>query len=217
MSWLKQKLIAFHHKYSHNIRCEILGEKIAEIIISETDCSKGVEALDFGCGDMKITSCIHQIIPAINWTGTDILERLENEKFPFQYIKYEECKLPFIDNSFNVIMMCDVLHHIIEKEQSVAIFECLRVGKKVVIKDCFEKGLFSRFVLQLMDIVGNWAYGVRIPTRYFTKKSFLKFCNNNSIDCHLKVLGIELYNHLPFFIKLISPPDLHFIAILTRK
>jgi ubiquinone/menaquinone biosynthesis C-methylase UbiE len=216
-SWLKQKLIVFHHKYSKNIRSEILGKKIAEIIISETDCSKRVEALDFGCSDMKIASCIHQIIPEINWIGTDIYENPENEKFPFRYIKYEKCKLPFADKNFKVVIMCDVLHHIVEKEQSSSFSECLRVGEKVIIKDTFEKGYLSRLILILMDFFGNWAYGIRIPTHYLTRKSFLKYCNDNSIDCKIKVSEIELYKHLPFFIRFVSPPSLHFIAVLKEN
>jgi ubiquinone/menaquinone biosynthesis C-methylase UbiE len=72
--------------------------------------------LDFGCGDMEIASNIHQIIPEINWTGTDIHLKLDSENFPFKYLQYQDCKLPFQNKSFEIVVMSDVLHHIIEKE-----------------------------------------------------------------------------------------------------
>jgi hypothetical protein len=98
----------------------------------------------------------------------------------------------------------------------MAVLECLRVGNKVIIKDVFEKGIISCVILILMDILGNWVYGVRIPTRYFSKKRFEKFCKDNLISCEIKVLKVELYNHLRSIIRLISPSDLHFIAVLTK-
>jgi 2-polyprenyl-3-methyl-5-hydroxy-6-metoxy-1,4-benzoquinol methylase len=193
-----------------------LATVIAKIIQSKFGTSPPIRILDFGCGDMKIAQCVHRIIPTSNWTGTDVRENWENEALGFPYAKFENNNLPFADNSFDIVVMNDVLHHIRKDEQAVSIHECLRTGKMILIKDVFEKGLFSRFILILMDIVGNWAYRVRIPTRYFTRKSFLKFCNENTIECDIIISEIALYNHLPFMVRLLSPPDLHFIAILRK-
>jgi len=216
-SRFKKKLINLHHKWSQNTRCEILGVEISKIIDPIYDKEKKITALDFGCGDMKVSSCIHQILPKIEWTGTDIHEKMDYEKFPFRYVKYGNNKLPFENDCFDLVLLSDVLHHVIEKEQNEVIKECLRVGRVIIIKDTFEKGIFSRMILILMDIFGNWAYGVRIPSRYFTKERFLKYCEMNSISCDIIVSKIELYNHLPLFIRLLSPPDLHFIAVLRKK
>jgi ubiquinone/menaquinone biosynthesis C-methylase UbiE len=214
--WFQWKLIAFHHKYSQNTRSLILGNIFAEIIQSEINCDKPFEALDFGCGDMKIATCIHQLIPTVNWTGTDVPEKLDHEILPYRYICFKNNKLPFETNQFDVVIMSDVLHHIAEKGQDVAIKECARVGKIVILKDVIEKGIFSRFILLIMDIIGNWAYGVRIPTRYFTKQRFLEFCKKNSLKVEIKVEKVELYNHLPWIVRIMAPPDLHFIAILKK-
>jgi 2-polyprenyl-3-methyl-5-hydroxy-6-metoxy-1,4-benzoquinol methylase len=193
-----------------------LAAEIAEIIKSKFVTSPTIRILDFGCDDMKIAHCVHEIIPSTDWTGTDVRENWENEALGFPYAKFENNNLPFADNSFDMVLMNDVLHHIRKDEQAVSIHECLRTGKMILIKDVFEKGLFSRFILILMDIVGNWAYRVRIPTRYFTRKRFLKFCKENAIDCDIIISEIALYNHLPFMVRLLSPPDLHFIAILRK-
>jgi len=67
-----------------------------------------------------------------------------------------------------------------------------------------------------MDFIGNWAYGIKIPKKYFTKESFLFFCAKNKLDCDIKISEIALYNHLPSIIRMISPPNLHFIAVLKR-
>lgn len=213
----KEMLIRLHYKYSQNNRSVILANHIAEIIRNEFDSSQNIRILDFGCGDMYVAKCVHEIIPSTNWTGTDVRENWENEDLGFNYKKFENNILPFADNSFDIVLMNDVLHHIIDEEQALSVQECLRAGKTIIIKDVFEKGYFSRFILILMDIIGNWAYNVRIPKHYFSKKRFFQFCSENSINCDIKVSKIALYNHLPFFIRLLSPPDLHFIAILRKK
>jgi SAM-dependent methyltransferase len=209
-------LIRLHQKYSQDTRSVILGNIIAGVIKNEIVCSEKISVLDFGCGDMKIAAEINKKIPNIDWTGTDIYENY-NEKFPFRYVNSENSSLPFEDKAFDIVVMSDVLHHIVEDEQIPILKECLRVGKKVVIKDSFEKGYFFRLILILMDIVGNWAYGVRIPNRYFTRLRFTEMCIKNNIHCEIKVKEIELYNHLSACIKLLSPPDLHFVAVLKNE
>jgi 2-polyprenyl-3-methyl-5-hydroxy-6-metoxy-1,4-benzoquinol methylase len=212
----KQWLIRLHYRYSQNFRSEILANKIAEIINSKFDASRSIRILDFGCGDMKVAKCVREIIPSTNWTGTDVRENWENEELGFPYAKFERNILPFESKSFDVVLMNDVLHHVNEKEQAKVMSECLRVGDMILIKDVFEKGYFSRFILIMMDIAGNWAYGVKTPTRYFTKKRFSQFCNENSVNCEIITSEIALYDHLPFFVRLLSPPNLHFIAILRN-
>jgi len=216
-SRFKQWVIRMHNKYSHITRSGILGTRIAEIIKSEFDCSQKIEALDFGCGDMNISVTINQLIPETVFTGTDIHLIPENAKLPFPYIQFRNNRLPFENNRFKIVILCDVLHHIPEKDQAVTMKECLRVGENVIMKDVFEKGLFSRLVLIMLDILGNWAYGVRIPNRYFTRKRFLKFCEENGFTSKIMINQIELYNHMPYLLRQFSNPNLNFITVIRKK
>jgi hypothetical protein len=70
-------------------------------------------------------------------------------------------------------------------------------------------------MLQLMDIYGNWGYGVSIPKRYFTNDSFQAL----AISCGCKVSivrnQIALYEHIPI-LRHILRPNWHFIAVLKK-
>jgi len=174
-SLFKHWLIQLHYKYSQNKRSVILATHIAEIIKSDFNCTHKIHILDFGCGDMYVAKCIHEIIPSTNWTGTDVRENWDKKDLGFEYVKYENNKLPFSDNSFDIVLMNDVLHHIVDEEKALSVQECLRAGRALIIKDVFEKSFFKSIILILMDIIGNWAYNVKIPTHYFSKKSFFLF------------------------------------------
>lgn len=214
---LKNYLIKFHQKYAVKTRVEILSHKIIDVIKSSCDIKNELKVLDFGCGNMKIASCINQFLPKTIFTCSDIHEPLSEEKIAFDYVKYKGEQLAFVDDYFDVIILSDVLHHIPESQQNDVIAECVRLGKIVIIKDHFEKGILSRLILVLMDVFGNWASGIRIPMIYFTKERFLLFCDNNNLECDIKYSEIALYDHLPLIIRIVSPPYLQFIAVLKRK
>ena len=214
-SWLRKLFIDSHQHLSHKTRVRIIGVSIAEIISSEFRCQKKIACLDLGCGDMEISLCIQKEIPQTSWIGTDIHDASDNIQLPFDYIKFDGKSLPFQYHEFDLVLLCDVLHHIPVSIQNRIIRECARVAKKIIIKDHFEKGLFSRLVLMAMDFLGNWAYGVSAPKKYFTKKSFTQFCRNNSLDMALKVSQMELYKSLPSLIRIMLSPELHFIAVVS--
>jgi hypothetical protein len=68
-------------------------------------------------------------------------------------------------------------------------------------------------MLKIMDFVGNWGYGIRLPDRYFTRQSFAKACVSSGLTVKEIFTGINLYSHLPF-LKWLLRPDWQFIALL---
>jgi hypothetical protein len=67
-----------------------------------------------------------------------------------------------------------------------------------------------------MDFVGNWAYGIGVPERYFTESSFRNLVAEQRLAVTVLECGLELYDHLPVVGKLLRP-SWQFIAVLSRR
>ncbi|MDJ1473002.1 methyltransferase domain-containing protein [Cytophagaceae bacterium DM2B3-1] len=213
---IRKLLIHFHQKASHNRRTCILTQLLKQNII---DCfstkDTNVHCLDVGCGDMIIAESINESLPNTIWQCIDIHplpEGLENNAKWKKYKTFDGSYIPFADKSFDVITFCDVLHHAGENTP-VLLTEAARTGKIVLIKDHFEYSYYSRLMLKMMDIVGNWAYGINIPERYFTKKRFSKLCEGAGLEIIDMNNHIQLYEHLPI-VRTILSPKWQFIAVL---
>ena len=118
----------YHHHYDHYDPLLIqrldgfygkVEEKIHQHMIKYV---MGPKVLDIGCG---YGSCVH----FLNQHGFDVLGIDEHEpsivagkkKFPKLNIQYEQRGLEiFSDNSFNTIILKDVVHHIYDEDDIVA-------------------------------------------------------------------------------------------------
>lgn len=91
---------------------------------------KGQKVLDAGCGTGVVSVFLQENLK-IDLTGCDIKNYL---KHPIPFVKIAaDGKLPFKTNSFDAVMLNDVLHHL-EKETQIGLLkEAVRVGKKVLI------------------------------------------------------------------------------------
>lgn len=206
--------VSIHQQGSHKKRVKQL---INALVIAITKLDKHKNCIDVGCGDMSLAEGIAERMPETNWTCFDVypipLEKQKENRWQ-KYTFFNGSVLPLTSKSKDVVLFCDVLHHATEKDQIELIKEALRVAKYVVVKDHFEHGFWSRSVLQLMDIYGNWGYGVSIPKKYFSKQSFNYLAGqlNCSITYEREELG--LYSHIPLM-KHVLRPHWHFIAVLT--
>lgn len=115
-------------------------------LIFDNDQPKTI--LDFGTGTGFIPVTIGEFLnDSINFTCADISQNMLNEckgniaakniKGKFEFVKIEPCipfNLPFADNSFDLVMMNSVLHHI--KDTSFFLKEISRIckpGGKIII------------------------------------------------------------------------------------
>ncbi len=214
--FFKKLLIQFHQKASHNYRIEKLSTLIAGEI-NKLALQQPIRCLDVGCGDMILSESIQaKLSSQTNWTCIDIHplpESLINEPKWKKYQQFDGRSFPFDDHSFDIIVICDVLHHDIENTVNL-LSEAKRAGKYIFIKDHYEYGFFSRKMLRLMDFVGNWAYGVPIPDFYFTNKSFKNACLKANLHIIKEVDNINLYEHSRLF-NALTKPKWQFIAILN--
>lgn len=214
---VQDAVVRFHQKASHKNRVSILSTIIAEELNKKFG-EKTINCLDVGCGDMTIAETIYAILPNTHWSCVDIHsipEELAGSEKWKKYKVFDGSHLPYEDNSMDVIVFCDVLHHTSVSNQLTLLKEAARVAPAVIIKDHFEYSLYSRNILKLMDIIGNWGYGVEIPANYFTEDSFSNLLEQAHLKITGMVRGIELYAHLPV-IRNISKPQWQFIAILAK-
>ena len=85
--------------------------------------------------------------------------------------KFDGKKIPYPDNSFELAMLIDVLHHTVEPVSLLR--EAARVSKgQILIKDHTKEGLLAGLRLRFMDSVGNARYGVNLPFNYWPRQKW---------------------------------------------
>jgi len=94
----------------------IMGEMILEI---DKNTEKKSKILDVGGHD----GAIKDFLPGYNITIADIAEDKEAEN----YVQCNGANLPFADGSFDIVISCDVLEHVVQDDREDFIKEMLRV------------------------------------------------------------------------------------------
>ncbi|WP_430907159.1 class I SAM-dependent methyltransferase [Maribacter sp. 2-571] len=216
-NFLDRMLISFHRNVSHGNRVELLSKLLYKEMrfLKEKDIKESLFFLDVGCGDMTIGNSIAEMDTDIHFKGIDIhqiTDDLKNSEKWKNYSCFDGKTIPFADNSFDVVLFSDVLHHDFDNIERL-LTEAKRVSKYIVIKDHFEYGFLSRKILQLADIVGNYGYGISIPKKYMSKNSFLKLISACGLKEVRRMCPIHLYDH-NLLVKTVFRPKYQFISIL---
>ncbi|PKO78037.1 MAG: hypothetical protein CVU21_05070 [Betaproteobacteria bacterium HGW-Betaproteobacteria-15] len=215
-------LINTHKKLSHNHRINILAREFSDLIkhIQMTAQITYPRILDVGCGDMTLAEEVANMVGNCTLQCTDIHpcspELREQDARWSKYKQFNGKDLPFDNDSFDVLIFSDVLHHVPEEIRKELLTSAARIAKYVVIKDHFEYGWFSRQTLRAMDWVGNYSYGISIPEKYFDEKSFSQVLASANMRANMINIGLDLYNHLPIVRNMLSR-NWHFFAICQKN
>lgn len=86
--------------------------------------------LDIGCGSGRITANLIKNTKA-NFVGCDVLDYTAHD-IPFKLMKKQDT-LPFSDNTFDISLITDVLHHLDYVTQKKIIKEALRISPLVLV------------------------------------------------------------------------------------
>jgi hypothetical protein len=167
---------------------------------------------------MTLAENIQRANPHTDWSCIDIHAlppHLQGTPKWQKYRQFDGQHIPFGDKVFDAVLFCDVLHHAQEHTPGL-LREAARVGKIVIIKDHFEYGFYSRSMLKIMDIVGNWGYGIVIPRQYFSVPQFKELCTTSNLEEVHITRNIALYDHIPL-LKHLLRPEWQFIAVLKSK
>lgn len=193
-----------HEKLVLNRRVSTLARWFAQLI------PQGATVLDVGCGDGLISSLLQSLRPDLKLRGIDVLPRTHSH-IPVEM--FDGRTFPFNDQSFDVVLFSDVLHH--TPDPTVLLREATRVARhSVLIKDHNRTGLWAGGRLRLMDWVGNARFGVALPYNYWTERQWRGTWQELGLRLHQLVTDLDLY---PLPANWIFGAKLHFIALLTKS
>ncbi len=154
--------------------------KVGHIIPYLSDCRS---LLDFGCGDLSLVSGLKKILPDLRITGVDIVD-FGIRPNGILFTKYNGEKLPFKNNSFDVVIAYHVLHHTDDPQKLFA--ECARVvRKKILLVEPIPRVSFERPFMMILDWVFNvWKNKtIRMPFAFLSESIWYKLF-------HLHHLGV---------------------------
>ena len=123
-------------------------------------------------------------------------------------------KLKNINTKFDFCLIIDVLHHIgVDESEKIlnTTKKLKKLSKFIIIKDHFQYGYFSNFILILMDFVGNYFDGVKIPSIYFTQESYKSFLKKLSLKEIRRINDKKYYKWYWFYL---NSKKLQFISVL---
>lgn len=190
-----------HGRFAYDRRVHTLASHLAELIPQKA------KVLDIGCGDGLIAHLIMQQRPEVKITGVDVLLR-EKTFIPIE--TFDGRVVPFADDSFDIAMFVDVLHH--TEDPMILLCEAVRVAREVVvIKDHACNGLFANSTLRFMDWVGNARHGVTLPYNYWPQWKWLEAFDTLGLAIDVWKKDLSLY---PWPAGLVFDRSLHFAARL---
>ena len=106
-------------------------EKVAKLMIDHYNLKAGDKILDVGCGKGFLLYDFTKILPGIEVYGLDISKyAIENskEEIKDRLILGDATKLPFDDNSFDLVFSLNTLHNLECFNLDIALREIERVG-----------------------------------------------------------------------------------------
>lgn len=193
-----------HDKYVFSRRIRVLADALAQVI------PQGAKVLDVGCGDGNIAKLLLEARPDLAIEGIDVLVR------PTTHIpvtQFDGKTIPFPDQSFDVVMFVDVLHH--TEDPMILLREAKRVARKaVVLKDHCRDGMLANQTLRFMDWVGNARHGVVLPYNYWPESRWREAFAELGLEPKPWQPKLGLYAW-PF--SMAFDRSLHFVAALQRN
>jgi hypothetical protein len=175
------------------------------------------KVIDYGCGMMAIPKKLESDGVIAGFIGLDIYPSeglLGASDGRVNYLQIRPNWPQQLSDHYEMAIVTDVLHHVNSDEERISILKDLSyLAEFIIVKDHFEHGFFSRQLLRLIDWLGNFAYGVKIPDRYFTKKSWL------NLIAAAELTQINLQDEVKIHSGLVGyliPRRYHFISVLKK-
>jgi SAM-dependent methyltransferase len=171
-----------------------VAKYLSALLPDSGDC----QLLDVGTGDGKLASFLQAHRPATRVVGVEILRRPDTVS-SVPVALFDGKSLPFADKTFDVSLICDVLHH--TKDQPALISEVLRVTRKrILIKDHLYKNRIQKYLLLVLDLLGNYRFGIKVTGDYLSPEDWIRILSSAAIET------LSLYHDVP-----VRKPPLRFL------
>jgi SAM-dependent methyltransferase len=204
-SWPLAWIAGSHRALVFGRRARVLADALAPLIPAEAR-----SVLDIGCGDGTIASLLAERRPDLAIEGVEVIPRPAC-RVPCR--AFDGAKLPFADQSFDVCLFVDVLHHTVDVSQLLR--EAVRVSRShVVLKDHLSESAFDHATLRAMDWVGNRPYGVTLPYNYQSLGQWQQHFSECGLRATQISTALPLY---PFPFSQLFGRKLHFVVQLTKR
>jgi ubiquinone/menaquinone biosynthesis C-methylase UbiE len=204
---LRQRLMARLHATVYASRIRGLVGRIGPVL------REGDRVLDVGCGVGALGRAIMDSPAAPKHVAVSGLERVRRGNELIAVEEYDGQRIPYPDNSFDVVILADVLHH--ETDPNRLLAECLRITRRlVIIKDHKPDGLFGHARICLMDWAANDPYSVPCLYRYQTLAEWRRMFAAQRLAVAEEWTRLRLY---PFPYWLFFTDRLQYMAVLKRE
>lgn len=107
------------------------------------------KVLDLGCGSGEISKALLEA--GYDVSSVDVVDKAKVDGI--KVVVYDGKNIPFRDNTFDVVLVITVLHHV-EKYKEL-LLEAKRVGKKIVIVEDIYENWWDRLNIWFWDSVLN--------------------------------------------------------------
>jgi SAM-dependent methyltransferase len=192
-----------HGKMIHRRRVAVLARMLA----GQLKSSQSV--LDIGCGDGTLSALIAERLPGIRIQGVEFLPRRD---CAIPCVPFDGTTLPFPDDSFDVCMFVDVLHH--TEDVRILLREAVRVTRSyILIKDHLDENFLDHLTLRVMDWVGNSPHGVKLTYNYQCRDAWRGIFAESGLRVVNWTDDVPIY---PAPGSWIAGRHLHFVALLEK-
>lgn len=166
--------------------------------------------LDVGCGSGALAERLARIRPDLRVTGVDVVMPPDCR---IRTLRYDGRALPFADDSFDIVLCADMLHHTSDPE--AVLREAARVARaRVIVKDHRADGWWDRQILTALDWIGNVGTGVPMPFNFLSSWQWQALFDRVGLTVETEHHGLRYW---PWPVSQLIDRELHFAVKLCAQ
>ena len=199
------------NKLMHAMHRPVYESRLRELVRRITPHLREDDSvLDVGCGVGTLGKALLDAPDRPAGLEVRGLERVKRGGEPIEVLEYEGGDIPLEDDSCDVVILADVLHH--EPDFDRLLSECVRVSARlVIIKDHTIAGPLAQQRISLIDWAANAPYGVPCLYRYNTPNEWRAIHARFGLEPIEELTNMDLY---PPIVNLLFGRRLQYFAAL---
>jgi ubiquinone/menaquinone biosynthesis C-methylase UbiE len=147
-------------------------------------------ALDVGGGTGVMAQTIKTLFRLNRVASVDVHDRFL-PSLNIETAIYDGTTLPFADDSFDCILLFNVLHHVPAADRIALIRECHRVAGRgpIYIKDHISRGVLDDARLAILDLLGNVPFRGMVSASYLRKEDWRDLATQTGYETSDRLSG----------------------------